>query len=168
MIVSLTGFMGSGKSSVGAALAALMNFRFIDLDEYVREHEGLSVAELLAQGEERFRMAESVCLREILAKADENTVLALGGGTVAYGQNLQLILSSTRCVYLQASLPVIGQRLAGQTAQRPLYNPETAPQLYESRLKYYRQAEFTVDTDDLPPARVAELVSELVTGKHTD
>lgn len=168
MIISLTGFMGSGKSSVGAALSALLNFRFIDLDDYVQKREGQSIAQMFSWGQECFREAESRCLREILAEEDQDTVLALGGGTVAYGQNLPAVLSLTRCVYLQASIDVIKRRLSSSATLRPLYDPETVEELYKSRLKYYAQAEFTIDTDNLTPAHTANLIAELVTGKHTD
>lgn len=160
--------MGCGKSSTGAALAKLLNQKFIDLDDYVQESEGLYVAQLFADGQDRFREAESRCLKQILAKADEDFVLALGGGTLESESNRRLVLENTRCIYLEASLPVITERLKNSGTGRPLYSTQTAGKLYDSRLPQYRKAELTVQTDSLSPVQVAKHIAELLSTECGD
>ena len=162
MVICLTGFMGCGKSSTGAALAKLLNRKFIDLDDYVQECEGLTVTQLFALGQERFREAESRCLRQILARADEDFVLALGGGTLESESNQRLVLEKTRCIYLEASLPIIRERLKNSGTERPLFSPETVGELYNSRIDLYRKAELTVRTDSLSAVQVAKHIAELL------
>ena len=83
------------------ALAKFLNQKFIDLDDYVQECEGLTVTQLFADGQERFREAESRCLRQILARADEDFVLALGGGTLESESNHRLVLEKTHSMDLR-------------------------------------------------------------------
>ena len=168
MIICLTGFMGCGKSSTGMALAKFLNQKFIDLDDYVQECEGLTVTQLFADGQERFREAESRCLRQILARADEDFVLALGGGTLESESNHRLVLEKTRCIYLETSLPVIIERLNNSGAKRPLYSPETVTELYNSRLDRYRKAGLTVRTDFLSAVQTARHIAELLSEECGD
>ena len=116
--------MGSGKSSVGRELPALLAlpggpFDFIDLDEYIVGSEGMSVNEIFAlKGEDGFRSIERKCLETLLERyEDRNLVLALGGGTAVY--NSELVRSHTRCIYLSASVDTLVKRLACDTS-RPL------------------------------------------------
>lgn len=124
MIISLTGFMGSGKSSVGKMLPALLDasmghFDFIDLDDYIVSSEGRSVNVIFEQGGENgFRRIETRCLNGLLETyRDKNLVLALGGGTAVF--NPELVHSRTICVYLSASVDTLVSRLASDTS-RPL------------------------------------------------
>ena len=92
MIISLCGFMGSGKSTLGRGLASAYNCRFIDLDDYIEAKWAMSVSALFAKrGEEWFRNEECEALKEIVeeytylsSKEQYTLVLALGGGTVTY------------------------------------------------------------------------------------
>src|SRR5216683_8114311 len=94
-VVCLTGFMGSGKSTVGRILAAQLAWHFADLDAEIERESGLSVSQIFSQkGEAVFREIEHECLARILGSASErNTrlVLALGGGTFTQLRNAGLI-----------------------------------------------------------------------------
>src|ERR1700681_4889174 len=94
-MVCLTGFMGSGKSTVGRLLAAQLAWRFADLDAEIENESGLSISQIFAQkGEAVFRDIEHERLARVLGSASERNarlVLALGGGTFAQPRNVALI-----------------------------------------------------------------------------
>ena len=150
MIISLIGFMGCGKSSVGRRLSELLCCPFIDLDEAVVEAVGKSIPEIFAtDGEAGFRNLELKVLDNIVckesarqwaspisstketSKSDLQTlygtaasermgVLALGGGTVMTPQCAELVKDKTLCIYLRASVNTLMERLVSKTESRPL------------------------------------------------
>ncbi|MBR6424318.1 MAG: shikimate kinase, partial [Bacteroidales bacterium] len=99
MIVALTGFMASGKTTFGRAAAALIGWRFVDLDEVIAARYGTPAEIFASQGEAAFRNIESQVLVETLS-SKEDTVLALGGGTVLRPENLQLIKENATLIWL--------------------------------------------------------------------
>ncbi|MFN5829806.1 MAG: shikimate kinase, partial [Bacteroidota bacterium] len=87
-VVYLTGFMGSGKTTVGKKLAAQLNYTFIDLDSYIEKQEGRSISELFNEhGENYFREVEHQCLQTLLKL--EKLVIACGGGTPCFYDAMQ-------------------------------------------------------------------------------
>src|SRR5215472_4970880 len=91
-IVVLTGFMGSGKTSTGEALAELLGWQFVDLDREIEMQEGLAIRELFTQrGEPEFRAIEHEVLCDCLKNCDSPTVVALGGGAIVQATNASLI-----------------------------------------------------------------------------
>ena len=156
MILSLTGFMGCGKSSTGRALAARLGARFVDLDEEIVARAGRPIPEIFRDGEDAFRAVELETLRAVLDAADAaqgDTVLALGGGALTLPAARELIFSRTRCVWLRTRLETIRQRLGDADASRPLF--ANADSLYARREPLYAQAPFAVDTDGQSPDEVA-------------
>lgn len=156
MIVSLTGYMGSGKSSTGSELAGLLGWEFIDLDRYIEGKIGRSPEQIIAQdGETRFRAMEAEALRDVVIMhqlTGENLVLALGGGTIMTTSVRRLILEDTLCVYLRTSSEELRKRLA-----EGRWNPE--------RLPVYELAGLTVVTDGKTPREVAEEIRPLIEEK---
>ena len=122
MMITLTGFMGSGKTTVGKVLADFLGCPFMDLDDLVVKKAGKSIPDIFAQdGEPAFREIEAQVLRKTVAKYAESTaVLALGGGAVLAPASAALLHEKTVCIYLRASLDTLLARLAGETAGRPL------------------------------------------------
>ncbi len=121
MIISLTGFMGSGKSSVGRRLAELLCCRFMDLDEIIEEKEGRRIPEIFAtDGEASFRRMELEALKMTIESAPDNLVLALGGGTVMTAECAELIHGHTFCIYLRASVDTLAKNLEGEAEGRPM------------------------------------------------
>ena len=156
MILSLTGFMGCGKSSTGRALAARLGARFVDLDEEIVARAGRPIPEIFRDGEDAFRAVELETLQSVLDAADAaqgDTVLALGGGALTLPAARELIFSRTRCVWLRTRLETIRQRLGDADASRPLF--ANADSLYARREPLYAQAPFAVDTDGQSPDEVA-------------
>lgn len=166
MKISMLGYMGSGKTTIGKELADRLKVKFIDLDEWIEMKNEISITEIFkSQGEIRFRKSERDALVEILDQNDD-FVLALGGGTPAYYDNIQLINEKTTSIYLRMSPPELVQRLSSETELRPLLshlNAEDMPEFIAKHLfdrrSFYDQAKITVD---LKNKTVVEIVDEII------
>jgi shikimate kinase len=144
MRVFLVGFMGSGKTTTGRALAHRMGTLFWDLDARVEAALGASVAEVFARrGEAVFRQEESRQLG--LCGRLEAVVVAVGGGTYCSDANRALIQRLGVSVFLDAAWGEVLRRLPGKRDERPLFaSPEQARSLYLARLPFYRMADVQV------------------------
>ena len=158
MMVTLTGFMGSGKTTVGKVLADFLGCPFMDLDDLIVKKAGKSIPDIFAQdGEEAFRQLEAKILRQQVEKYAENTVvLALGGGAILAPASASLLHEKTVCIYLRASLDTLLGRLDGETAGRPLADASLASRLASREPLYEETAHVTIDTDGLTPDEVAD------------
>ena len=157
MIISLTGFMGSGKTTVGRIVADALGCPFFDLDDIVVKKAGKGISAIFAEdGEPAFRALEADCLKAFLKKYAQSTaVLALGGGSLQNAMSAKLVKEETLCIYLQASGDTLKERL-GDTTGRPLASGDWQP-LLESRLATYAAtASVTLDTDGLTAEEVAD------------
>lgn len=170
MIIVLMGYMGCGKSTVGKDLATILNYRFLDLDNYISDKENSSISSLFkTKGEIYFRKKESEYLKEIL-NTSENLVLALGGGTPCYANNLNILLNTKNVLtfYLKLSIRNLAIRLFNEKDQRPLISHlDSIEDLSEfigkhlfERSPYYSQAENIINTDN---KNVKDVMSEIVT-----
>ena len=122
MKIFLCGYMGSGKSLVARHLAAKMNYPAIDLDDQIALMEEKNIPDIFAQkGELYFRKLETRVLKDTLADP-ASLIVALGGGTLSYGNNLQLIKDTpeTHMVYLKASVEFLTNRLFNEKETRPV------------------------------------------------
>ena len=109
--VFLTGYMGSGKSTIGLMLSKQLSMRFIDLDTEIEESEKMLVSEVFEiKGENYFRTKESNLLKEIIQNPD-SAIIALGGGCVSDQNNLNLILNDGLLIYLKTSVSTIVKRI---------------------------------------------------------
>jgi shikimate kinase len=171
-VVCLTGFMGSGKSTVGRMLAAQLAWRFADLDSEIERESGLSISQIFAQqGETVFRDIEHECLARLLGSAaarNTRLILALGGGTFAQPRNAALIRefgaarggAESVVIWLDCSTEELLQRCV-LMGDRPLFRDEASfRKLYEERLPYYRQADYRVESGG-EPMRVIEQILAL-------
>jgi shikimate kinase len=167
--IILTGFMGAGKTTVGALLAERLGWIFVDSDHVVEARAGMSVAEIFERrGEAAFRQMETEAVRETAGR--EHVVLALGGGALesAATRDLLATLPHARVVFLEAPLDTLVSRCAGQPQApvRPvLRDRESLAARWQLRQPLYRAAHLTVATADRTPAAVADaIVQELFAG----
>jgi shikimate kinase len=160
----LTGFMGAGKSTVGAILALQLGWRFIDLDDVIEASSQRTVAEIFRDhGEAEFRRREREAVEQL--SKQEQIVLALGGGAVE-DESIRslLILPPENClVFLEAPLSELLARCTVKGKVRPLLTaPESLEARHNRRLPHYRAAHVTVSTTGLAPQAVANQVLEHV------
>ena len=158
MMITLTGFMGSGKTTVGKVLADFLGCPFMDLDDLVVKKAGKSIPDIFAQdGEPAFRQLEAQVLRKTVEKYAESTaVLALGGGAILAPASAALLHEKTVCIYLRATLDTLLARLEGETAGRPLADASLADRLASREPIYEKTAHVIIDTDGLSPDEVAD------------
>jgi shikimate kinase len=158
--IFLVGFMGAGKTSVAAALAARLGYNHHDVDESLRERFSASIPEIFeVYGEGAFRTAES-------EEIDRSTrlqrcVVATGGGAFCSASNREIIDAAEGVsVFLNLPWEVLCQRLVGDNPDRPMFrDAEQAKRLFEDRLPDYRLASITVDlAGNESPTVVADLV----------
>jgi len=155
--VFLTGFMGSGKSTVGPILANSIGYDFVDLDSLIEAADGCSIAEMFrTRGEEYFRKREHEEL--LLLCKRSRLVVSLGGGTLGQPDTYGLVRSSGLLVYLKLSAEEVYQRVRHRD-DRPLLadpggqrlSPEQLrariEQLYREREVLYASADITVESD---------------------
>ena len=132
--IYLTGFMGSGKSTIGPILANVLGYDFVDLDEAVEERAGKPVPRIFAEdGEAAFRLLEATLLRETGAR--DRVVVALGGGALAVEDNLQWALANGAVVYLRVALDALVRRLRRGRIVRPLLLNEAGERLPMAELR---------------------------------
>ena len=158
--LALLGFMGSGKTLVGALVADRAHARFADLDLMVEDRAGVPIADIFATHDEaRFRALEKELLPEALAP---DTVVALGGGVVIDDDNWALIKSRSETVYLEAPFQTLWSRV-GHLPGRPLIahrSQRDVEALFERRRPRYEEADRRVDAGRDPGA-VADDVLKL-------
>lgn len=165
----LIGYMGSGKTTLGRAVSARTGVRFIDLDDYIEQREGCTIREIFAsRGEEAFRDIESRALAEVSEQPD--TLVACGGGTPCFGDNMEVMNSRGLTVYLDAPHSSLLSRLKEGRTARPLIAALSDDELSEFirrqmdwRLPYYTRATLSFDSSRLEdPTQVNESVDRFL------
>lgn len=166
MRVFLTGFMGSGKTTVGRLLSHRLDLPFIDLDTEIELRAGMPVREIFERGGEAlFRRLEHEALAAAVARPE--AVIATGGGTVVQEHNLPLLEGSGVSVWLDPPFSLIAERIGALGKEdRPLFQDESqALGLYRRRLPAYRRADLrlTVEPGE-EPEEVAARIALLLEG----
>jgi shikimate kinase len=158
--IVLTGFMGSGKSTVGPLLADRLGWRFVDADDVIEAGAGCSIPEIFArEGEAAFREREYAAIARL---ADEpKLVLALGGGAIETAATRELLRNApnTLLVHLEVELATTLARCRGTEHLRPiLADQANLAGRYQRRLPLYRTAHFSIAVDALTPPQVVEAI----------
>lgn len=159
--------MGSGKTTVGRALATRRGTSFLDTDQMVEAMSGLSVTRIFeVEGETGFRQRESEAVQA--AATETSTVVATGGGAVTRPENVATMQQSGVVIWLKASVETLAKRLEGAT-DRPLLawsdrQATLATLLAEREELYATAAEFAIDTNSLSPAEITTLAEAMWTG----
>ncbi len=158
--IVLTGFMGSGKTTVGPLLAGRLGWGFVDVDDVIAAEAGCTIPELFRrEGEAAFRQRERAAIAR-LASGDA-LVLALGGGAIEDAETRSLLLSQsgTLLVHLEVRLATALARCRGTEHLRPVLADEAnLAGRYARRLPLYRQASVSIAVDALKPDEVADAV----------
>ena len=192
MTISLTGFMGCGKSSVGRRLSELLSCSFVDLDSVIEEREGRTIPEIFASdGETAFRQMEKEALEHILFMPEirqcaplapsqlslgpspyagvRKCMLALGGGTVMTPECAEIVQKNTICIYLRASVDTLVSNLSDESEGRPMLKSDSSlreriEELMNLRSAVYEKtAHIIVDTDGKSIEAITDEIRHLLT-----
>lgn len=155
MTLFIIGYMASGKTTFGRALARQAGLQHIDLDFYIEQRFHSSVKDLFAtKGETEFRRIEGAMLREVGEMTD--VVVSCGGGTPCFGDNMEYMNSRGLTVCLQASDDVIADRIIKAGDRRPLMAGKSRSEIIETmhmhmevRRPYYDKAKVVISGNHL-------------------
>jgi len=161
--VILTGFMGTGKSTVGRLLARRLGFGFLDLDELIEKEAGMAVKDIFSShGEARFRELESKAIERLASGVlGTELVVSTGGGAVVSAKNRSLLRSFGALVCLKAADEEILKRVGNRPERPLLYGPGREDKLrvlLAERQEAYTDCDLEVDTTRLKPEEVAGLI----------
>jgi len=155
--IILTGFMGTGKTTVGKLVADFVGWHFVDADEEIEERVGLTIPEIFAcDGEQGFRRYEKIVCQLLAAR--EHQVIATGGGMLIDPDNRALMLSSGFVICLTASSDVIRERLSDFEGRPLAPNWET---LLVQRETIYAQLPYQIDTTGRTPEDIALEIADI-------
>jgi shikimate kinase len=155
--IVLTGFMGTGKTTVGWQVADIVRWKFIDADEEIEARLGMTIPQIFeTQGEDGFRRYESIVCRSLAAR--QRLVIATGGGMLVNPVNLSVMQSTGFVICLNADPKIIQARLANGES-RPLAPDWRA--LYEQRQAAYAAIPYQIDTSNRTPDEIAIEVVQL-------
>jgi shikimate kinase len=164
MLIFITGYMGAGKTTLGKLLAEKIGYHFYDMDEMIEISTGYSIDSYFEKfGEKSFRQKECELLLSHLD--DRMTVIATGGGTACYADNMALMNRNGITIYIETKLETILNRLAGKIHQRPLLKNIPADQLpafirehMEKRKEFYSLAQIRVDGEEIDMEALVDAV----------
>ncbi|MGC4036359.1 MAG: shikimate kinase [Chitinophagaceae bacterium] len=165
MKIFFIGFMGTGKTYSGKQLSQKLSIPFFDLDEEIIKHEKKSINEIFAEkGEEYFRLLEKDVLH-IVTEYNESFIMACGGGTPCYYNNIDYMNKEGISVWLNTSVDILYQRLINEKDKRPLIKDLSEVQLrgyiakkFSDRKIYYEQASIIVDDE---PVSLDKLIEKI-------
>lgn len=164
--IFLIGFMGSGKTHWGRIWAAKTKIPFFDLDTRIEKAFKMSITEIFEKkGEEKFRELERYHLRKFEIK--KNFLLACGGGTPCFSDNMDWMKSQGRVFYLKATPETILEQVMHETKKRPIIkNVNPAELLFfiqkklAEREPFYSQADFTLNVDELNEITLSKVLHD--------
>jgi len=162
--ILLAGYMGVGKSTIGAKLAETLHWNYIDLDLLIEQTQGLTVATIFeTKGEIYFRKEEHRLLKACLDN-DEYTVISLGGGTPCYANNHRFFeTEGVQSIYLKATIATLIERIKKSGTNRPLLNtiddlPAFIGQHLFERSYYYNQAQHRITVDGVTVDEIVQTI----------
>lgn len=165
MNIVLTGFMASGKTTVGTVLAELLRYRFIDTDKAIEEKQKMTVNDIFKNyGEEYFRKLETEILCEL--SDNDNCVISVGGGAVLRSENMDILRKNGKIVNIAPDFEIIAERIEEASKTRPLMKGksiEEIKKLFYFRLPYYDNCDIKLKiTDKMTAEECSKKIIELI------
>lgn len=165
MNIVLTGFMCTGKTSVGVLLAEMLKYNYVDTDEIIEKKLSMKIPDIFEKyGEKYFRDIETEVVANV-SKLDK-TVISTGGGVVLRNENIENLRKNGIIINLTASPQTIYKRLQQQPGIRPLLNkPEPLNEIQKLLLfrePYYQNCDFRINTDNLSPQEIVIKIMEFL------
>lgn len=166
-VITLLGYMGSGKSTFGKLVSRDLGYNFIDLDDYIVEKVGISIPDIFEkEGEEWFRTVETKYLKVLLES--DKLLLSLGGGTPVHNSNMELVNEKSKSIYLNASVDTLYNYLKVNRSKRPIIRDLSNFELKEfiskhlkSRRAFYESAMFSVVIDNKSFMGIVEEIKDI-------
>ena len=145
--IFIVGMPGSGKSTMAKYLSSETSFKYLDLDEEIELKSKKSVSKIFEiDGEESFRVLEKETLDEIIQK-EEKFILATGGGTPSYDDNMEKMNENGITIFLNTSPEILIERISRKN-KRPLFNStnvrEKVSKIFNERIKFYKQSKYSI------------------------
>ena len=145
--IFIVGMPGSGKSTMAKYLSSETSFKYLDLDEEIELKSKKSVSKIFEiDGEESFRVLEKETLDEIIQK-EEKFILATGGGTPSYDDNMEKMNENGITIFLNTSPEILIERISRKN-KRPLFNSpnvrEKVSKIFDERIKFYKRSKHTI------------------------
>jgi len=161
----------AGKTYWGKHLSEAHNLPFIDLDQYLIKREQQDIAQLFTYGEDWFRGKEHAALIEIIGMVDRPTIVATGGGTPCFFNNLRQMQRAGTTVYLKTNIETLVSRLVVDGEMRPLlrgkYNVTAIlEQMLATRSSYYEQAKYILQSENISLSTFDKIILEC-TNRHS-
>lgn len=166
-MIFLIGMPGAGKTFWGKEIAHIKNIPFIDLDEYIETREQKTIAQFFTDHDEKaFREIENAFLVDIIENAKGPMVVACGGGTPCYKDNMALIKQNGIVVYLKADVSFLLGRLKGYIDNRPLLSgqddiEEKLQELLNDRSPVYEQADHILQADYISQVTFEQILKDV-------
>lgn len=166
--IFLVGMPAVGKTWWGERIAVAYGLAFTDLDGYIMEREKASIQALFAQyGEKGFREREAKYLNEITAGKADKTLVACGGGTPCYFNNMTEMKKAGCVVYLKAEIATLVNNITTSNDERPLLKGKAdivsyLDELLRKRSAFYEQAHFILQAEDISLATFAEIMTSCI------
>ena len=156
--------MGCGKTTMGRKLANFLGYEFFDLDKLIEANVGMTIPEYFqAHGEEAFRILENETLQQ--TNFPEKTIISTGGGAPCFYDNMAWMNQHGKSIYMCLSSQVLANRLENAKTERPLIKGKKGQVLVDfitqklaEREGFYKQAQFSVSSNDLTVDRFAEQI----------
>jgi shikimate kinase len=148
--IYLTGFMGSGKTTIARLLADRLGWNFIDIDAEIEARENSTIAEIFEQrGEPEFRRIETELIRKVVQRVEcgSPAVIALGGGSFVQPANARLLEDHGISIWLDCPFETIRQRIVDASSRPLARDGESFRRLFEERRAAYGNADYRVDAD---------------------
>ncbi len=163
MKIVLTGFMGTGKTSVGKEISKRLGYQFIDTDVLIEDRERMPIPLIFKKkGEDYFRKLEQATVEEVSQMS--NIVIATGGGVIKNRKNVENLGKRGFIIWLKASPEIILKRVMTEGGKRPLLDVEEPlkeiNKLLNERMRLYEQSDTFVDTDYITPRETAQEIVE--------